>query len=317
MPTAAQREAAAQVMEHLCECPLHGYAQDARWGGGGTCDVDTAVGTVQVREGDRDCSSAGVDCYEAAGIDTGGATYSGNYYECLMSTGDFRAHRMSDGYYCDDGYVAKRGDCYLAHNGSSQHVAMCISSDPDLLGEFAINSWGGITGDAAGDQTGRESWVHEFYGGNWDWCFEVVVDGGEWSPEPTPAPRPEPKAKHARYWGMVGGEWLPKMVDHVDTGGSSDDYAGVMGRPLEYFACNYHKYRVMTEEGGWLDWIRKYDLADLVDGAAGDGSPILAVEIRSKHAHLEVHTVDGRWLPAKGYKAGDGTPVDAVRLEYA
>ena len=46
---------------------------------------------------------------------------------------------------------------------------MCIRNDgtADLLGEFSISETGGIDGEP-GDQTGRESWVHDYYSGSWD-----------------------------------------------------------------------------------------------------------------------------------------------------
>jgi len=46
---------------------------------------------------------------------------------------------------------------------------MCIRNDgmTDLLGEFSISENGGIDGEP-GDQTGRESWVHDYYSGSWD-----------------------------------------------------------------------------------------------------------------------------------------------------
>ena len=179
MPTAAQKEAAAQVMEHFAEHDAsHGYAQDARYGDGrGTCTVNTAIGAVKVDTGDRDCTSGVKDAYESVGISCGGATWTGDYYECMKSTGNFKFHRTSDGSNCDDGYIAQRGDAYLAHNDDWQHAAMCTCADPDMLAEFSINSFGGISGDATGDQTGRECLVREWYGGHWDWVIEVLTNG--------------------------------------------------------------------------------------------------------------------------------------------
>ncbi len=176
MAGAAQKEAAAQVMEHYADHDWHGYTQgDGRWGDGeGVCEVDTAIGTVEVEQGDRDCSSGVTSAYESVGISCGGATWTGNMLDCMTGTGNFRAHAMSDGWSCDDGYIAQRGDCYLAHHGGFQHTAMCISSEPDMLAEFSISETGGIYG-RVGDQTGYESRKAPFYGG-WDWCLECIVD---------------------------------------------------------------------------------------------------------------------------------------------
>jgi hypothetical protein len=63
-------------------------------------------------------------------------------------------------------FNASRGDIYL---DEENHTAMCIRNDgtADLLGEFSISETGGIDGEP-GDQTGRESWVHDYYSGSWD-----------------------------------------------------------------------------------------------------------------------------------------------------
>ena len=63
-------------------------------------------------------------------------------------------------------FNASRGDIYL---DEENHMAMCIRNDgtADLLGEFSISETGGIDGEP-GDQTGRESWVHDYYSGSWD-----------------------------------------------------------------------------------------------------------------------------------------------------
>ena len=63
-------------------------------------------------------------------------------------------------------FNAQRGDIYL---DESAHTAMCVRNDgtADLLAEFSISETGGIDGEP-GDQTGRESWVHDYYSGRWD-----------------------------------------------------------------------------------------------------------------------------------------------------
>ena len=192
MPSKNQIEAAALCMEHLCDHDWHGYTQGGgRWGDGeGTCPVDTPIGTCYVEQGDRDCSSAVISSYEAAGISCGGATYTGNMYDCMVGTGNFRGHWMSDGYNCDDGYVAKRGDCYL---NTTSHTAMCTSAVPDLLAEFCIAEDGSIYG-RTGDQTGWESVSGKaFYGFPWNWVLECIVqDEPQPAPEPEPEPEPEP-----------------------------------------------------------------------------------------------------------------------------
>lgn len=179
MPSWGQREAAALCMEHLADHDWHGYTQGGgRWGDGeGVCPVETPIGTCYVEQGDRDCSAGVVSAYEAAGISCGGATWTGDALECMLTSGNFRVHYMRGGYLCDDGYTAQRGDCYLAHNDSLQHMAMCISQTPDMLAEFYISENGTIYGEV-GDQTGWEARRAPFYYGPWDYVLECIVDGG-------------------------------------------------------------------------------------------------------------------------------------------
>lgn len=65
---------AAQIMEHLCTCPLHGYSQPGRHGTSGHWSVQTDAGTIKVTKGDRDCSSAVCEAWELA---LAGSAYDG------------------------------------------------------------------------------------------------------------------------------------------------------------------------------------------------------------------------------------------------
>ena len=155
---------AAQIMEHLCTCSLHGYSQPGRHGTSGHCSVKTDAGTVKVTKGDRDCSSAVCEAWELALADTpydGLITrynWTGGMREMFVGSGLFSWKPMS--------FDASRGDIYL---DEENHAAMCIRNDgtADLLGEFSISETGGIDGEP-GDQTGRESWIHDYYSGSWD-----------------------------------------------------------------------------------------------------------------------------------------------------
>ena len=178
MPSHKKKLAAAEIMEHYADHDAHGYTQGwGRWGNGGTCKVYTSDGPKYVPDGDGDCSSGVNRAYNSAGIDTGGATWTGNMLDCMLASGNFRAHRMSDGYSCDDGYIAQRGDCYLAHHDGFQHTAMCISPNPDMLAEFYIAETGDIYGEL-GDQTGWECRRAPFYGG-WDYVLECIDEGDD------------------------------------------------------------------------------------------------------------------------------------------
>lgn len=155
---------AAQIMEHLCTCSLHGYSQPGRHGTSGHCSVKTDAGTVKVTKGDRDCSSAVCEAWELAlaGTPYDGLitryNWTGGMREMFVGSGLFSWKPMS--------FDAQRGDIYL---DEENHTAMCIRNDStaDLLGEFSISETGGIDGEP-GDQTGRESWIHDYYSGSWD-----------------------------------------------------------------------------------------------------------------------------------------------------
>lgn len=119
-----------------------------------------------VAKGDRDCSSAVISAYTAAGINCGGATYTGNMRQLMTGTGNFRWHSKNSG------YTAKSGDIYL---NEINHTAMCVGSNQ--LAEFS-----GAIDSSAGDQSGTESHIRTYYDFPWDGILECVcsVSDGKW-----------------------------------------------------------------------------------------------------------------------------------------
>lgn len=81
-----------------------------------------------------------------------------------------------------------------------------------------------------------------------------------------------------RYRVHAGGVWLPEMINHRDTGGSSDTYAG-NGNPITAIAIDMPGwYQVRTKNYGWMDRVSGYDINDYHNGYAGDlADPITAV----------------------------------------
>ena len=57
------------------------------------------------------------------------------------------------------------------------------------------------------------------------------------------------------------------------------------------------KYRVFTRKNGWLPYVDGYNVKDLEDGCAGDGSCILAVEVYSSKYRYAVRILNGGWYP--------------------
>ena len=174
----------------------------------------------------------------------------------------------------------------------------------------------------------------------WDSIIDAICDGiegrdwdgesSDYDPQPEPQPEPQPApSDDIRYRVSVdpsANEWCDEMVGTWDSGYAGDDYAGIYGRPIRWLSCQAPSYRVYTEDGGWLAPVDKYDPNDLVYGTAGDGSPILLLEISDPTIKYQVHTTAGEWLPWMiGNKdtagsaddfAGNYTPIDAIRMQY-
>lgn len=169
-----QREAFAQVMEHLVSHDGgggHGYSQANRMGDGTTETICLSDGTtVTIAGGDRDCSSAVVTALRAVGVNTFGASYTGNMREQLLKTGLFGWRKMGV-------KSAQRGDIYL---NEKCHTAVCVSpygsARGDLLAQFSISEKGTVTG-TKGDQTGRESNIKAYYSYPWDGTLYWLADG--------------------------------------------------------------------------------------------------------------------------------------------
>ena len=169
--TLTQREAFARTMEHLVNHDSHGYTQGNRWGNGVKETIDLGDGvTVEVMQGDRDCSSAIISALNAVGVDTGDATYTGNMRRNILNSGLFVWYGIDD-------FSAQRGDIYL---NEACHTAMCTSpygsSEGDMLAEFSIAENGTAYGEE-GDQTGNESHICAYYDYPWDGILHWKGDG--------------------------------------------------------------------------------------------------------------------------------------------
>lgn len=201
-----QREAFAQVMEHLVSHDGgggHGYSQINRMGDGTTETICLSDGTtVTIAGGDRDCSSAVVTALRAVGVNTFGASYTGNMREQLLKTGLFGWRKMGV-------KSARRGDIYL---NEKCHTAVCVSSNGsargDLLAQFSISEKGTITG-IKGDQTGRESNIKAYFSYPWDGTLYWIGDGKTLSGSNTEvADNTVPSLGDTRYFG-------PKMAKEL------------------------------------------------------------------------------------------------------
>lgn len=201
-----QREAFAQVMEHLVSHDGgggHGYSQANRMGDGTTETICLSDGTtVTIAGGDRDCSSAVVTALRAVGVNTFGASYTGNMREQLLKTGLFGWRKMGV-------ESAQRGDIYL---NEKCHTAVCVSpwgsARGDLLAQFSISEKGTVTG-TKGDQTGRESNIKAYYSYPWDGTLYWLGDGKTLNGSNTEvADNTVPSLGDTRYFG-------PKMAKEL------------------------------------------------------------------------------------------------------
>lgn len=201
-----QREAFAQVMEHLVSHDGgggHGYSQANRMGDGTTETICLSDGTtVTIAGGDRDCSSAVVTALRAVGVNTFGASYTGNMREQLLKTGLFGWRKMGV-------KSAQRGDIYL---NEKCHTAVCVSpygsARGDLLAQFSISEKGTVTG-TKGDQTGRESNIKAYYSYPWDGTLYWLGDGKTLNGSNTEvANNTVPSLGDTRYFG-------PKMAKEL------------------------------------------------------------------------------------------------------
>ena len=201
-----QREAFAQVMEHLVSHDGgggHGYSQANRMGDGTTETICLSDGTtVTIAGGDRDCSSAVVTALRAVGVNTFGASYTGNMREQLLKTGLFGWRKMGV-------KSAQRGDIYL---NEKCHTAVCVSpygsARGDLLAQFSISEKGTVTG-TKGDQTGRESNIKAYYSYPWDGTLYWLGDGKTRNgSNPEVADNTVPSLGDTRYFG-------PKMAKEL------------------------------------------------------------------------------------------------------
>lgn len=201
-----QREAFAQVMEHLVSHDGgggHGYSQANRMGDGTTETICLSDGTtVTIAGGDRDCSSAVVTALRAVGVNTFGASYTGNMREQLLKTGLFGWRKMGV-------KSAQRGDIYL---NEKCHTAVCVSpygsARGDLLAQFSISEKGTVTG-TKGDQTGRESNIKAYCSYPWDGTLYWLGDGKTLNGSNTEvADNTVPSLGDTRYFG-------PKMAKEL------------------------------------------------------------------------------------------------------
>lgn len=276
-------ERAAQIMEHLVSCNRHGYSQYSRQGDGGSETITLSDGSqVTINTGDRDCSSAVIDAYRSAGVDVGGATYTGNMRSCMCGTGNFEWMPMS--------YIAQRGDIYL---NEVNHTAMCTSAVPDMLAEFSISENGTIDG-VEGDQTGYESHIRTYYDYPWNGILRYIGEGA--SSEPSSGG----SSSGSQSSGVPAIMLQARTTDGTVLPATSyPDFAGWKANgPIQFLSawCTDSAWRLdvqaYTAADGWLPWLTNPSNINNLDiGAVGNNGPILGLKmyLYSPNADYAVH----------------------------
>lgn len=315
MATIKRGVVAAAIHADMCDDNDNGYSQDPRWGEDGKGVKVVTIGGYQYRydRGSYDCASSCIEAWKAALEGTkyanalDGATYTGNMRSVFVNSGLFAWKPAS--------FTACPGDLYL---DEENHVAMCQSQVPDMLSEFSQNEHHGITGGKVGDQTGWEAYVHAYYNGHWDGILHYNGKADSNTSNTTKPSKPQTGAapKFRLSTDQKGKTWLSEGVQ------------GAGNAPLRFIAIDgVGRYRVCTEESGWLPWVTGYNVKDLDKGCAGDGSPIIGVQVESSKYRYAVRTARGWYSDLIGLKdtgksndnfAGDlANPVLGFRISRA
>ena len=242
----------------------HGYSQYRRWPWQGT---------------DYDCSSLMYWSAHNAGYDVPESGYTGTMLA------DFKAAGFTAVPWDGNIWDCTPGDILLAHNGNRQHTEMYVGDGNNVGAHIAET--GDIDG-APGDQTGNEISVAPNWG---DWDYVLIPPDNDGTPAKVSASS-KPKEKPA----SSGAGWQGEVVGLEDTTGSSDDYAGVFGKPIRYIAIDgVGEYQVHDLYGSWWPCVSKYDLKDEESGMAGAGTQIDALRIKDSTVCYQTHNLGGGW----------------------
>lgn len=159
-----RREAAAQVMEHICEHDAHGYSQPHRAGDGTIEAVELSDGsTVTIHGADYDCSEAVRMCYRAVSVlPYGSYMWTGNEDEVLTDAGFVRVPLSS----------IVRGDVLWR----SGHTAIYLGNGK--IGEAHHGDYADGRDGRQSDQDGTEVRIATYYESAWTRAYHYPEDGG-------------------------------------------------------------------------------------------------------------------------------------------
>lgn len=163
-------EKAALIGAYIARNDWHGYSQVHRNDYTPNETVDFGDGVPVVLQREMDCSKLVIICYQAQGIDTGEATYTGDLYK-LLDTGNFISVPVEQ---------CRRGD--ILNTTKNHHAALYIGNG-ELVEAHHGDYAGGLDG-IAGDQDGTEIRITDYYNDEWTACYRCVyVNAKGWIKE--------------------------------------------------------------------------------------------------------------------------------------
>lgn len=160
-------EAAAECMRHFCDHDAHGYSQPRRWGDGSFEDVHLSDGSiVQLAGGDHDCSAGVIGIYDALGVPTGGASWTGDMLGEMLGTGAFTEVDVAGAIAGDVLWRTGHVELLTVHDGTRWQGGFRMSESCD------VDGW-------QGDQTGWECAESAFDPSDWERCIRCTLTRGD------------------------------------------------------------------------------------------------------------------------------------------
>ena len=272
-------------------------------------------------KGSRNFSDGTCDCSGAVytGLVHGGLTPAGY----IPSTETLHAWLISNGFTLiaeNTEWPMQKGDVVIWGRkgysyGANGHTGICIDGQNWL----ECTAWRDL-GETIQNHDARWEMNEEPY-------FYVYRYTGETNNIPQPEPQQSVKKVNVTY-GMrpIGMAFLPP-VTNID-GGGDNSFAGLPTHSHDFLYIKVDhgamKYRVKTNEDGWLPWVTKGDPNDLENGCAGiAGHAITGVQMvyitpaGETYQQAWYRTQDSMQLGWHGVVCDDGTSVQGYTDDYA
>lgn len=243
-------QAAAEIAMHLARHDAHGYSQPNRAGvgtGGGIVEyVTTSDGaSYGISSGDRDCTSLAIECYAAQGVGCGGAWYSLDMRQKMLSSGNFDVRPY------DPKETLSQGDILLTEK--NRHTAVYVG-DGRLV--EALRSENHSTTGKLGDQDGGEIWVRDMYDDGWEYVISYNGPERENAGRGVSVQLYDGNATDAQRWSVAWDSNGYVTLTALSCGLALDvQYGGVSsGNPVWAYTPNgsgSQKWSILQKEGDY------------------------------------------------------------------